>query len=169
MKNLTTFILGATLLFGAVACQDARTSADAPATTGTDENAAQVSNNQATPTPNVESVQETRQDARNEVRRDQLNSDIRAREQRNNITGGDANRADGDLASEVRSKLEANIPRSQLTVDAEDGAVTVAGTVPSQQDLAKIDPLAKQIKGVQSVSVKAIVAPATPEANNNQR
>ncbi len=172
MKKLTTFILGAALIFGTAACQDSRTSADAPNTAGTQENAEQVSNNantQATPTPDAESVKETQQDAQSEVRRDQLNSDIRAREQRNNVTGGDADRAEGDLASEVRSKLEANIPRGQLTVDAEEGAVTVAGTVPSQQDLAKIDSLAKEIKGVKSVTVKATVAPATPEAGNNQR
>jgi len=35
---------------------------------------------------------------------DQLNADIKARE-RNNITGGDATKADADLESEVRSKL----------------------------------------------------------------
>ncbi|HEY9852269.1 MAG TPA: BON domain-containing protein [Leptolyngbyaceae cyanobacterium] len=169
MKKLTTFILGAALLFGTAACQDSKTSTDAPNGVSTQENAAPVSNNQATQAPSAESVQETQKDAKGEVRRDQLNSDIRAREQRNNITGGDANRAEGDLASEVRSKLEANIPKGQLTVDAEDGAVTVAGTVPSQQDLAKIDTLAKEIKGVKSVSVKAIVAPAKPEAENNKR
>jgi hypothetical protein len=46
-----------------------------------------------------------------------LNSDIRAREQRNNVTGGDGDRANSNLASEVRSKLEANIPRGKIGQD----------------------------------------------------
>jgi osmotically-inducible protein OsmY len=93
------------------------------------------------------------------VRRDQLNSDIRANEQRNDATNGDMNRADGDLSSEVRSKLEANIPNGNLTVDAKDGAVVVSGTVPTQEQLDKIEPLAKEIKGVMNVNVAAKVAP----------
>ena len=175
MKKLTPFILGAVLMFGVAACNDAKTSADAPNNAGETNKADQVSNNnpngntgaatsgdQANKAPDADSVKETQKDAQSDVRRAQLNNDIRAREQRSNLTGGDADRAKGDLKSEVRSKLEANIPKGQLTVDAEDGAVTVAGTVPSQQDLAKIERLAKEIKGVTSVTVKATVAPATP-------
>lgn len=153
MNKLTPFLLSSVLLLGAVACtNNARTSTDSP-------------NNATQPTqsPGTESVQNTQEDAGSQVRRDQLNADIRAREQRNNITGGDADRADGDLESEVRSKLEANIQKGQLTVDAEDGVVTVGGTVPNQQDLAKIQPLAQKIKGVKSVNVRATVAPAKPK------
>jgi osmotically-inducible protein OsmY len=152
MKKLTIFLLSSVLLFGAAACSDnAKTSADAPDST------------QATPeAPKAESVQKTKQDATDEVRRKQLNADIKAREERNNITGGDTKRADGDLKSEVRSKLEANIPDSQLTVEADDGVVVVAGTVLKQEQLAKIEPLAKQIKGVKTVNVKATVAAPKP-------
>lgn len=100
-------------------------------------------------------------DAQSGVRRNQLNSDIRAREQRNNTTGGTAaNRNEGDLASEVRSKLEANIPRGDLTVTANNEDITVSGVVKSQAELNKIEPLAKQIKGVRTVTVKAVVNPA---------
>lgn len=151
MKKIATVLLSSVLLFGAVACsQGEKTSADAP------------NNPNATTaqSPNTESVQDTQQDAASQVRRDQLNADIRAREQRNNVTGGDTIRAEGDLESEVRSKLEANIQKGQLTVEAEDGVVTVGGTVQNQQDLAKIDRLAKEIKGVKSVVVNAKVAPA---------
>ena len=152
MKKLTIFLLSSVLLFGAAACSDnAKTSADAPDST------------QATPeAPKTESVQKTKQDATDETRRRQLNADIKAREERNNITGGDTKRADGDLKSEVRSKLEANLPDSQLTVEAEDGVVVVAGTVLKQEQLAKIEPLAKQIKGVKTVNVKATVAAPKP-------
>ena len=154
MNQLTPIFLGCILLFGAAACSDgAKTSADAP--------------NSATQTtaspPSAETVNKTQGDATSDVRRAQANADIRAREQRNNLTGGDAIRADGDLKSEVRSKLEVNITKGQLTIEAKDGLVTVGGTVPSQQDLAKIEPLAKEIKGVKNVNVTAVVAPSTPK------
>jgi osmotically-inducible protein OsmY len=151
MNKLTPFLLTGILLFGAVGCSEgAKTSADAPnSTTQT-----------AASSPPAETVQKTQGDATSDVRKAQANSDIRAREQRNNVTGGDAIRADGDLKSEVRSKLEVNITKGQLTVEAKDGLVTVGGTVPSQKDLAKIEPLAKEIKGVKNVNVTAVVAPA---------
>lgn len=152
MNKLTPFLLSGILLFGATACNEtAKTSADAPASS---------TETSASP-PAAESVQKTQGDATSDVRKAQANSDIRAREQRNNVTGGDAIRADDDLKSEVRSKLEVNITKGQLTVEAKDGVVTVGGTVPNQQDLAKIEPLAKEIKGVKNVNVTAVVAPAT--------
>jgi len=43
-------------------------------------------------------------------------------------------------------------------VSNKDGAVVVSGTVETQEQLDKIDPLAKQIKGVNSVKVTAKVA-----------
>ena len=169
MKKLTLFILSGFLMFSAVACQNAKTSADAPNNAGETSNSntnpsATNTSDQTNKAPEADSVKATQQDAQSDVRRSQANSDIRAREQRNNVTGGDADRADGDLASEVRSKLEVNIPKSQITVDAENGAVTVAVTVPTQQDLAKIEGLAKEIKGVKSVTVKTTVATATPKS-----
>jgi hyperosmotically inducible periplasmic protein len=154
MNKLTPFLLSGILLFGAAACSEgAKTSADAPNSTA---------ETTASP-PAADTVQKTQGDATSETRRAQAESDIRAREQRNNVTGGDAIRADGDLESEVRSKLEVNITKGQLTVEAKDGVVTVGGTVPNQQDLAKIEPLAKEIKGVKNVNVTAVVTPATPQ------
>lgn len=152
MKKFIPFIIGSLLVVGAVGCQEtAKTSSDAPDTAG---------ENVAAPAPS--DAEQIKEDATSEVRRDQLNSDIRAAEQRNNITGGDANRSDGDLQNEVRSKLEANLPASQLGVDAEEGVVTVSGTVPTQEQLQRVEPLAKEIKGVTSVKVDVQVKPATP-------
>ena len=71
------------------------------------------------------------------------------------------------MESEVRDKLEANLPASELTVEAKNDAVTVAGTVPTQAELDKISPLTKQIKGVKSVKVEAKVAPAVPVDKKN--
>ncbi|MEA5563863.1 BON domain-containing protein [Anabaena sp. UHCC 0399] len=151
MNKLTPLFISCVLVIGAAACQDtARTTVTAPAP------------DEAPQAPTAQVTQEAQEDAQSETRRRQLNADIRAREERNNLTGGDAQRAEGDLASEVRSKLEANIPDGQLTVNAqEDGIVTVAGTVNNQEQLSKIEPLAKEIKGVTQVIVNATVAPPT--------
>ena len=153
MKNIVTLVITSALLIGTIACSNnAKTSADAPNST---ENTGAV--------PTTKTTETTQNDATSNVRADQLNSDIRANEQRNNVTGGDIARSNNDLSSEVRSKLEANIPNGNLTVTAKDGAIVVAGTVQVQNQLGKIEPLAKQIKGVKSVSVRAKVAPAVPE------
>jgi len=150
MKKLTPFLISSLLIFGAAACdQGAKTSESAP-----------NNPNEAVQTPSAQATEAAQQDAQSETRRRQLNSDIRAREQRHNTSGADTNRAKGDLASEVRSKLEANIPNGALIVEAaKDGTVTVGGTVNNQQQLAKIEPLSKEIKGVKKVVVKAAIAP----------
>ncbi|BAZ88203.1 BON domain-containing protein [Dolichospermum compactum] len=152
MKKITPLVLSSILLLGTVACDNnAKTSSNAPDST-----------EQAGKVVTDKTVQTDKKDATSQVRRDQLNADIRAREQRNLTQGGGTDRASTDLASEVRSKLEANIPTGQLTVAAKDGAIVVGGTVQTQEQLNKIDPLAKQIKGVKSVKVLAKVAPAVP-------
>lgn len=150
MKKFIPFIISGLLVTVTVGCEDAsKTSSDAPNTT-----------DETTEVPDAQTAQQTESDATSEVRKDQIESDIRAREQRNDAGGDDAQRADADLKSEVRGKLEANIPSSQLAIEAEEGAVTVTGTVPNQNDVNKIDALAKEIKGVKSVANKATVAPA---------
>lgn len=152
MKRLAILLLSSALVVGGAACaNNPTTSPDAPDTTS----------NVGEP-PESDEAQNIQEDANSDLRKRQLESDIRAREQRNDATGGDLDRADGDLASEVRSKLEANLPASQLTVESQDGVVTVSGTVPTQPQLERIDPLAREIKGVQNVIVQAEVAPAIP-------
>lgn len=153
MINLKTWIpaLGFVLL-ATTGCQEAAKTSDE----ATDSTTSQVE------TPGTQTAQSTQDDATSKIRRDQLNADIRAREQRNNtFNGGQAmNRSDTDLASEVRSKLEVNLPASALAVTAIDGAVMVMGTVPTQAQLDRIDGLIKEIKGVSAVSMKVAVAPA---------
>ncbi|PZD71189.1 hypothetical protein C1752_07465 [Acaryochloris thomasi RCC1774] len=150
MKKLAIALLGTALALGATACQEKRTSADAP---DGDENP---------PALSAEQQEEASEDATSAIRREQLDADIRAREQRNNaFNDGDAEgRTDIDIASEVRSKLEANLPESALTIEAEDGLVTVQGTVVTQDQYDEIEVLAKEIKGVQSVIVDAAVTSA---------
>lgn len=152
MKKIATLLVSGILALSATACTTAKTSADAPNTT-----------DNVGVAPATTTAQENQADATSQVRKEQLEADIRAREQRNDVTGGDTDRADGDLESEVRSKLEANLPASQLTVEAKEGAVTVSGTVPTQEQFDKIDALAREIKGVQNVSLNVEVSPAKPE------
>ncbi|MDP5339272.1 MAG: BON domain-containing protein [Nodularia sp. (in: cyanobacteria)] len=150
MNKLTTLLISCVLLFGAAACEDAaRTTRTAPEP------------GQVGEVPAPQETQAAREDAQSEVRRRQLDADIRAREERNLAAGGDTtDRTTEDLASEVRSKLEANIPDGKLTVQAtKEGTVTVSGTVNNQDQLSKIEPLAQEINGVNNVIVNAVVAP----------
>ena len=93
MQKLTPFLISCLLVFGVAACDNAsKTTVTAPAP------------DEAPTAPTAQTTQAAQQDAQSEVRRRQLDADIRAREQRNNATGGDTKRDTGDLASEVRSK-----------------------------------------------------------------
>jgi hyperosmotically inducible periplasmic protein len=153
MTHLKTSIPAiAIVLLAMTGCKEvAKTNSDAP-----DPTATQVE------TPTTTAAKSTQDDATSKIRRDQLNSDIRAREQRNNTAnkGQAIGRSDTDLASEVRSKLEANLPASALAVTAKDGAIMVTGTVPTQAQFDRIGGLAKEIKGVGAVTMKVAVAPA---------
>ncbi|MDF5730084.1 MAG: BON domain-containing protein [Rhizonema sp. PD38] len=152
MKKFTVLLISSILLFGAAACNNdqAKTTADAP------------SNPSAAPSevPSPQATQAAQNDAVSQTRRNQLNADIRAHEQRNNqLNDGKASdRSESALATEVRDKLEANIPNGHITVEAKkDGTVTVAGTVAAKSQLDKIPTLTKQIKGVKNVVVNVVV------------
>jgi hyperosmotically inducible periplasmic protein len=153
MKKLTFALFGALISISMAACENpAKTSSSAPSSTD--------ATNTSVDKPTAQTNQN---DATSEMRRKQLNSDIRAREQRNDVIGDKSVKADSDLKSQVRSKLEANLPASALAIDAKDGAVTVTGSVVNENQLQKIEPLAKQIGGVKSVTVNATVSAAKPE------
>jgi hyperosmotically inducible periplasmic protein len=147
--SATRFLLLSILLTATLsACSAAKTAADAPNSTNNNGSISTATNGKV-----------TQDDAQSEMRKKQLNSDIRAREQRNNMGLSPQKRAEADLASEVRSKLEANIPRGKLTVTAEKDNVTISGVVEKQEQLDKIKSLAMEIKGVRSVTLKAVVNP----------
>jgi hyperosmotically inducible periplasmic protein len=148
INSVKPLLISLLLMASISACSTAKTAADAPSSTDT--------NGVVSTTENAKPTQD---DAQSDTRKKQLNSDIRAREQRNNMGGNPLKRTDADLASEVRSKLEANIPVGKLTVAAKDADLTVSGVVKTQDQLNKIKPLAMEIKGVKSVTVKADVIP----------
>lgn len=152
MKVPLFLVVGGLVTLTAFGCTTSRTSTEGP-----------VGTNQSTTAPSNQEAEQAKSDAMSDIRKAQIESDIRAREQRNQITGGDADRVDADLESEVRGKLEANIPAGQLTVDAKEGVVTVTGTVPSEDQIAKVDQLPLEIKGVKQVVNQVVVAAATPK------
>lgn len=149
-KIVASFLMGI-IVVTVGACSDARTTTDAPVS------ADKTTQTPMAQTPMAKSTEAAKADAQSDLRAKQLDADIRAKEQRGNAMGDGQNRNDGDLASEVRSKLEANIPGGNLTVASKDGVVTVAGTVSTADQLSKIQKLAKEIKGVKSVNVTAVV------------
>ncbi|AFZ20617.1 BON domain-containing protein [Allocoleopsis franciscana] len=153
MKKLTTLLLTSILGLSVAACENvARTNPTAPRSVNTVGEA-----------PGLDKVLRNTSDSTSPIRRAQANSDIRAREQRyNTFRQGDGERSDQNLQSEVRSKLEVNIPRSQLTVQANEGVITVVGYVQTQQELEKIEPLAREIRGVRDVNVQAKIGPKLP-------
>ncbi len=151
MSKLIPFLLGSALLVSLAACSPARTSTSAPDST-----------DRQGEVPSVEDTQQAQNDANSEVRQKQIASDERARAQRNQAAGNPAERADSDLESLVRNQLEKNLPASNLTIDAEEGAVTISGTVTDQNQLSQVAPLAQSVQGVKSVDVKATVASPTP-------
>lgn len=157
MKKVVTFLSASILLFSVAACNEAKkTSSVAPDST-----------TEKIEVPNAREARDAKEDATSETRRRQLNADIKAREQRNNALnqGSAENRADEDIASEVRSKLEANLPASALVVEAKGGDVTVTGSVPTKQQFNKIGNLVEEIKGVKNVNVRVVVGKA--KAKNN--
>ncbi|MEW6497699.1 MAG: BON domain-containing protein [Cyanobacteriota bacterium] len=153
MKKLTTLLLTSILGLSVAACGTvARTNPGAPRSIDTVGEA-----------PDLDTVLRNKSDSSSPIRRAQANSDIRAREQRyNTFRQGEGKRSDRNLQSEVRSKLEVNIPMSQLAVQSNDGIVTVVGYVQTREELEKIEPLAKEIRGVREVNVQAQVGPNLP-------
>jgi hypothetical protein len=129
MKKVIPLVLGSLLLLGAVACSEK------PDSTATDGG----------------------------VRSDQIASDARARDQRdgaNPVADGEQ-QTTGDLAVDVRNSLESSLPGSRLAVkvDGDNGMATVSGTVLTQEQLNKIEPLAMAFEGIKSVDIKAKVEP----------
>lgn len=146
MKKFVPYLLSSVLLLGTVACTGAKTSADAPNTTG-------ATGGDLT----AKDKQENAQDASNPVREKQIESDKRAIEQRNTAAGSPGELADNDVSSLVRNELEKAIPGSQLLVESKDGVVTISGKVATEAELQKIEPTAKAVQGVKGVTVKATV------------
>ena len=153
MKKLTTVLLTSLLVLGTAACSSLnKIGANAPAQVEEINNA-----------PHKSEANQNLGDLGSKIRQKQLDEDLQAREQRNDLfnNGSAENRPSIDLASEVRDKLEANLPNSVLSIAVNKGIVTVEGSVSTPEELARIKTLAEQIKGVRGVNVEANVVAAS--------
>jgi osmotically-inducible protein OsmY len=100
-------------------------------------------------------------DTDNSVRSDQMESDARAQEQRDamgNSMTDEERQVSVALATEVQDKLASNLSGSQLTVEVVRGVATVNGNVLTQEQFDKIESLAMEVEGIDSVNVNAAVA-----------
>lgn len=145
MKKIIPLVLGSFLLLGATAAcsESSDTAATDSATSDTAATDSAASDTTATDSG---------------VRSDQLESDARAREQRD---GNPAQQTSGDLAVDVRNSLESELPGSRLAVDVDDdsGMATIDGTVVTQEQFNEIEPLVMAFEGIQSVDINAEVSP----------
>lgn len=140
MKKLMPFLLGSVMLF-TVACGNTETST-------TETNLSEETTEEVAPETATELTEETTE----------ATETTESTEVAETVDGSAEVVDDTAIEAEVISSLATSFPNSQLTVDAEQGAVIVEGSVASEDELNQIEPLVTQVKGVKSVDVKATVS-----------
>lgn len=101
----------------------------------------------STPTDN-------QKDANSDMRRKQIESDMRARMQCAKVSG---KMTDGDVESLVRDKLELSLQKRSLNVKADKGTVTLEGKVGSKAEAEQAVQLTKGVQGVKRVNSKLVI------------
>lgn len=93
------------------------------------------------------------------IRENQLESDARARRQREDLYGNEDSEADivadNELTQTVRNKLDTQLPGNKLEVSSEDGAVTISGEATSKNEMQRIKSIVNNVEGVRSVNIQA--------------
>ncbi|BAY60568.1 transport-associated protein [Calothrix brevissima NIES-22] len=157
MKKLIPFLVSSILVVGAVGCQDSsKNAAETPSNTNeatqpAKEASAKTKTNEKTTTetgktPVKEAAANTKTTAKNTT------------ETGKTPVKEAATNTKTTAKSPILTKLEEKIPGSKLVVEEKDGVVTVKGTVPTEADIKKIEPLVKEQKGVKTVKVEAQAA-----------
>ncbi|WP_293108561.1 BON domain-containing protein [Moorena sp. SIOASIH] len=139
-------LLGGVILFGAAACDDAKTSDEASYSIDQKDEELVTLRSEG-----------NQGDAMLQGTQEEMESKIVTTQEQNQALGNLENDEDDQLASLVLNNLETNLPNSQLEVEAAEGIVTISGKVSSDDQLSQIAPLAIQVEGVQSVDVQATV------------
>lgn len=67
----------------------------------------------------------------------------------------DVQQIPNNLTSEVSKSLSTHLPGSRLTVQVVEGVATIGGTMRSQEQFDKIETLAMDVKGINSVTIPA--------------
>ena len=80
-------------------------------------------------------------------------------------------RSDGDVATEIQGKIYADqaVQSKQITVQAADGVVTLAGNVSSDAERSAVATDAASVKGVKTVVNNLQVAPPAQTAQDNMQ
>ena len=65
----------------------------------------------------------------------------------------------GNLAREVSESLSTHLPGRRFTVQVVEGVATIGGTMRSQELFDKIEALAMDVKGINSVTITAEIGP----------
>ncbi|NEO42433.1 MAG: BON domain-containing protein [Moorea sp. SIOASIH] len=146
MNKLMPILLGGVILFGAAACDDAKTSDEASYSIDQKDEELVTLRSEG-----------NQGDAMLQGTQEEMESKIVTTQEQNQALGNLENDEDDQLASLVLNNLETNLPNSQLEVEAAEGIVTISGKVSSDDQLSQIAPLAIQVEGVQSVDVQATV------------
>ncbi|NCO75015.1 MAG: BON domain-containing protein [Cyanobacteria bacterium] len=74
------------------------------------------------------------------------------------LSNDNAIKNDGDLKNEILKQFKNNLPNNQLKVDVKTGVVIVSGNVDSQEQMQKIEPLLKSVKGIKKLEINATIA-----------
>jgi len=139
MKSFFALPLGTAALLGLIACSspestsegmDSTTAASPPA--GELDSAAPVdplSSDQGSPKPDAEAI----------------------------APGADA-QSDLELAEMIQANLDAQLPTNQLTVEAEQGNVTVIGEVATPEEMEQAEAIVLATEGVQTVEMQVDMA-----------
>ncbi|MBD2338974.1 BON domain-containing protein [Calothrix sp. FACHB-156] len=153
MKKLIPLLVSSILVIGSFGCQDTtKNASETPSTTNeASKTAKEASAN--TKTTAKEAAANTKTTAKTTTE----TSKTPAKEAAANTKTTATETATKSL---ILSKLTEKIPGSKLVVEDKDGVVTVTGTVPTTDDIKKIEPLVKEQKGVKSVKVEAKAAKA---------
>ncbi|NEO91061.1 MAG: BON domain-containing protein [Moorea sp. SIO3G5] len=139
-------LLGGVILFGAAACDEAKTSDEASYSIDQKDEELVTLRSEG-----------NQGDAMLQGTQEEMESKIGTTQEQNQALANLENDEDDQLASLVLNNLETNLPNSQLEVEAAEGIVTISGKVSSDDQLSQIAPLAIQVEGVQSVDVQATV------------
>ncbi|EAZ89337.1 Transport-associated protein [Crocosphaera chwakensis CCY0110] len=101
------------------------------------------------------------------IRENQLESDVRARKQREDLSGDEDSQdgsivADNQLRQTVQNELDQQLPGNKLEVSSENGTVTISGEANSAEEMERVKSITNNVEGVRRVNLKARTVSQNP-------
>ncbi len=101
------------------------------------------------------------------IRENQLESDARARKQREDLSGDEDSQAgsivvDNQLRQTVQNEIDQELPGNKLEVSSENGTVTISGEANSVEEMDRVKSIASNVEGVRRVNVEARILSQNP-------